>query len=419
MRGTGRSWLWVAFLTTSIGCVMHSDSVPGTADPAVAAPATCTDQIKNGSETDIDCGGSGPCAACAVAKACAVPADCASQVCTGAICQAPGCADNVRNGSETDVDCGGSCGPCASGLQCRLGADCATGSCSAGRCVAYSCTDGIRNNDETDIDCGGANCNRCVVEQGCKVPSDCNTAVCGTNGTCRALPTCNDIHTTNPPTVSGAYVIDPGQRTMDETPILGYCDMTTDGGGWTLVYKASAGVAVSATGVWNTGSVRNENQGNFVNTGKNADHYLNRLATSKYWNANGVTFKEARVAVYTAGVEKAFVQFTNLAQDRANWYAKANIKKTTWIDLVGAAPNFFSITGDSGAQRGWFINNNYGGCPVDAGWLKVGEPPAGPCGWDNMYGAHTDIIYANFPVNQNWQGLGLVGVGDTFVVFVR
>ena len=33
--------------------------------------------------------------------------DCQSGVCTGGICQAPTCNDGVRNGSETDVDCGG------------------------------------------------------------------------------------------------------------------------------------------------------------------------------------------------------------------------------------------------------------------------------------------------------------------------
>ncbi len=73
---------------------------------------TCTDGIKNGDETGIDCGGS--CAPCTVA---------------------PTCNDGIKNGDETGIDCGGSCEPCI---------------------VASTCTDGIKNGNETGIDCGGS-----------------------------------------------------------------------------------------------------------------------------------------------------------------------------------------------------------------------------------------------------------------------
>lgn len=47
---------------------------------------TCTDGIKNQTETAIDCGG--PCAACAT------------------------CADGILNQGETAIDCGGPCTAC-------------------------------------------------------------------------------------------------------------------------------------------------------------------------------------------------------------------------------------------------------------------------------------------------------------------
>src|SRR5205814_9543826 len=81
---------------------------------AVCQVASCTDFVKNGSETDIDCGG-GACGACTGGAACRLPSDCRSSVCTARVCQTPGCAGSVRNGTETDVDCGGTCSPCPPG----------------------------------------------------------------------------------------------------------------------------------------------------------------------------------------------------------------------------------------------------------------------------------------------------------------
>jgi plastocyanin len=75
------------------------------------------------------CDGAGACVGCVDG------ADCASAVCTGNVCQAPTCSDGVRNGSETGVDCGGSCPACA-GSTCAADVDCASGMCFASRCQA-------------------------------------------------------------------------------------------------------------------------------------------------------------------------------------------------------------------------------------------------------------------------------------------
>ena len=47
---------------------------------------------------------------------------------------APSCTDGVKNDSETDVDCGGTCGGCSEGKVCTAGRDCANGTCFAGTC---------------------------------------------------------------------------------------------------------------------------------------------------------------------------------------------------------------------------------------------------------------------------------------------
>jgi hypothetical protein len=95
---------------------------------------TPADGVKNGTETDIDCGG--PTAArCDDTKTCLVDADCKSDVCTGAAgaktCAAPSPTDGKKNGTETDVDCGGTGNPkCATGKTCLAHADCASDGCA-------------------------------------------------------------------------------------------------------------------------------------------------------------------------------------------------------------------------------------------------------------------------------------------------
>ena len=85
----------------------------------------------------------------------------------------PSCTDAVKNGSETDVDCGGgTCPACGTGLLCGAAKDCTTGVCKA-RCQSPSCVDGVQNGVETDIDCGGGMCPRCPDGKKCVAPSDC------------------------------------------------------------------------------------------------------------------------------------------------------------------------------------------------------------------------------------------------------
>jgi cellulase/cellobiase CelA1 len=50
----------------------------------------------------------------------------------------PTCTDGVKNGTETAIDCGGSCGKCANGQTCSVAADCTSATCTTGVCQAAS-----------------------------------------------------------------------------------------------------------------------------------------------------------------------------------------------------------------------------------------------------------------------------------------
>ena len=149
-----------------------NDPTPSpTNTPTTRAPTlpTCDDGIKNGAETDIDCGGS-LCPGCTESQLCNSDRDCLERTCVGGTCaksasptakpttgspttmsptmspttmspttNAPTqgtCFDGVKNGKESDVDCGGNtCPKCGVGKDCRNGTDCIYDACLNGRCM--------------------------------------------------------------------------------------------------------------------------------------------------------------------------------------------------------------------------------------------------------------------------------------------
>jgi hypothetical protein len=152
-------------------CAQCAPSMPNTCagtgttcDKVLCVPGTCYDTVKNGNETDIDCGGS-DCLPCVPGKKCGKPSDCFSLVCPtsgpGAnACQMPTCTDNVKNEDETGTDCGGStCPKCPPSVGCSAPSDCTSGVCApsggGNTCQAPTCFDGVQNGSETGVDCGG------------------------------------------------------------------------------------------------------------------------------------------------------------------------------------------------------------------------------------------------------------------------
>jgi hypothetical protein len=126
---------------------------------------TCQDGMKDFNETDEDCGGD-ECAPCGDTSYCLVPKDCTSGVCkvppAEALmkCIAASCTDLVKNGKETDTDCGGpDCQvKCQVNMKCAVGGDCMSGVCQAGKCQQANCKDGVKNGMEKGVDCGASGC---------------------------------------------------------------------------------------------------------------------------------------------------------------------------------------------------------------------------------------------------------------------
>ena len=123
--------------------------------------------------------------ACYVGQTCQHDSNCeAGNVCDTSTKQCASCFDQERNGDETDVDCGGKssrCEACADGKKCDRNGDCVSNMCVRGTCS--SCFNGIQDGDEIDVDCSGSCEKPCPLLAKCKNHTDCVTKQC-TNGTC-------------------------------------------------------------------------------------------------------------------------------------------------------------------------------------------------------------------------------------------
>ena len=60
----------------------------------------------------------------------------------------PTCGDCVKNGMETDVDCGGECFPCRQGKTCTHDGECWSGLCSNGICAPGGTNTRCYSNDD-------------------------------------------------------------------------------------------------------------------------------------------------------------------------------------------------------------------------------------------------------------------------------
>jgi hypothetical protein len=137
-------------------------------------PPQCSNFVKDGDETDVDCGGL-LCEACDSGSHCLKNTDCDANFCYQQTCKDTYCNDTIKNGWESDIDCGGStCAGCSNSKKCVADSDCASNYCNDfKKCDnAPACQDGQLTLGETDIDCGGP-CTPCGEGKNCKIKSDC------------------------------------------------------------------------------------------------------------------------------------------------------------------------------------------------------------------------------------------------------
>nr|WP_276602850.1 fibrinogen-like YCDxxxxGGGW domain-containing protein [Nannocystis pusilla] len=125
-------------------------------------------------------------------------------------------------------------------------------------CAAPTCADGIQSGGESDVDCGGPECDPCELADNCNEGSDCGSGSCD-QGQCVVSASCKAIKQAQPNATDGLYDID-ADGAGPGAPFKVWCDMTTDGGGWSLAirFAPSQGTFDFYSPHWTNVSVVNE-----------------------------------------------------------------------------------------------------------------------------------------------------------------
>ncbi|MBI5516377.1 MAG: hypothetical protein HY909_21510 [Deltaproteobacteria bacterium] len=201
----------------------------------------CNGAVDDGCETDLS-SAADHCGSCG--RTCVGPGvasgECASGACriTACLPSFADCDGMAGNGCETDTrttaahcgGCGMACTPRNAAGAC-VGSACTVGACNAG----FGDCDGMAGNGcETDVRASDAHCGACG--RACAVGAVCS------GGSCAPRASCAAIRAASPSAPSGTYTLDP-DGAEGAAAFSAYCDMASDGGGWTLVLMAASSPA--------------------------------------------------------------------------------------------------------------------------------------------------------------------------------
>jgi hypothetical protein len=216
---------------TTRGAIRTARWIPATI--ALAIVACGTTEAETPTPASVDAGAppplvvtpGSPCAVCAAGEVCS-NGTCKPSCDTGLVACGADCFD-LRTSNKNCGACGNACD--------------AAEYCNSSQCTHSSCTNGFLDPGEVGIDCGGICANKPCdggpsnpIGGPCTQPADCSDGTCVAGACVATVASCNDLKASAPTATDGVYRIDP-DGALGGSPFDVYCDMTTDGGGWTAL----------------------------------------------------------------------------------------------------------------------------------------------------------------------------------------
>ncbi|XP_069104622.1 uncharacterized protein [Argopecten irradians] len=161
-----------------------------------------------------------------------------------------------------------------------------------------------------------------------------------------------------------------------------YLQRDTD---WELVFRAKANNSLSPYNTWmGTSSAPTPVQdGCRLMTGTFTCNSIYRSDVLDSWQSQSIS--EVKLEMYRHGKRVVRTHFNGTGSTFTDWFGIDRLIDSGWSTLnENRTFNYFQLLGSD--SRRFFINQNYGGCSNDAGWMVVIDVDNGyrVCDWDSM-----------------------------------
>lgn len=225
-----------------------------------------------------------------------------------------------------------------------------------------------------------------------------------------AARSCKDILDTGNSVGNGVYWLDPDGETGAVAPFAAYCDMTSDGGGWTLVLKIDG---TKTTFSYDAALWTNQNTLNPANVAPDGTE-------AKLPGFLSLPFTELRLGIGVSGTTNwktlSYSASSLSSVFSANTYIATSVGRNFWKGLINGSslqPNCnkegFNVAGPGASVRLGIINNQENDCNSPDSRLGFGGSGTN-CGQDGSNSCGNSAYCSGDNGNQNIKGLGMIWV---------
>ncbi|KAK7101497.1 uncharacterized protein [Littorina saxatilis] len=199
--------------------------------------------------------------------------------------------------------------------------------------------------------------------------------------------------------------------------------------GWALAFRVTGGINVSLWDAWNNYGHHDDapvDSGDLdfgcltLNGSKTCKGHF-RSEYLDIWDSLDV--QQVSVQLYSQGVNVVDLVFNGTGSDVTSWMTPSRILQTPWSDISKNESNYnkFGINPYPVHTRYFFINQNYGGCAIDAGWLCAADlihSTRVACSWEDY--PYPALLYSTSTTVSTWADENsTVGLADVMAILIK